>query len=77
MDLKTVYTSVLPICATCKSQGAKIVVGRYAPNGQTILKRLDNDRRTLAMQRARTQGLIIIYKRKQQHEAYINTLLIS
>ena len=53
VDLKTVYTSVLPICATCKSQGAKIVVGRYAPNGQAILKRLDNDRRTLAMQRPR------------------------
>jgi hypothetical protein len=60
-----------------KPGSQKKKVGRYAPNGQTILKRLDNDRRTLAMQRARTQGLIIIYKRKQQHEAYIYTLLIS
>ena len=28
-DLKIVYTLVLPICATCRSQGAKNVVGRY------------------------------------------------
>ncbi len=47
-DLKTVYTLVLPICAICKSQGAKIVVGRAAPNGQALLKRLEHDRRTAA-----------------------------
>ncbi len=35
-------------------QGAEIGEGRYASNGQAILKRLDHDRRTVAMQRART-----------------------
>jgi hypothetical protein len=54
VDLKTVYTNVLPICDTCKRKGAIIVVGRYVPDGQAILKRLDYDRRTLVMQRART-----------------------
>ena len=44
-DLKTVFVCVLPICATCKSKGAKIVVGRYLPNGKALLKRLDNSRR--------------------------------
>ena len=48
VDLKTVYTLVLPICAICKSQGAKIVVGRVAPNGQALLKRLEHDRRIAA-----------------------------
>ena len=33
-DLKTVFACVLPICATCRSKGAKIVVGRYLPNGK-------------------------------------------
>jgi hypothetical protein len=37
VDLKTVYSLVLPICAICKSQRAKIVVGRYAPNGKALL----------------------------------------
>ena len=47
--------TVFLIFATCKIQGAKIVVGRYAPNGQAILlKRLDHERRTIAMQRARS-----------------------
>ena len=36
-DLKTVYSSVLPICNICKSRGAKIVVGRYCKNGRTIV----------------------------------------
>jgi hypothetical protein len=31
-ELKTVLACVLPMCATCKSQGAKNVVGRYLPN---------------------------------------------
>jgi len=47
-ELKTVYAVVLPFCATCKSEGAKIVVGRYLPNGQTILKRLDHERQAPA-----------------------------
>jgi hypothetical protein len=33
-ELKTVYAVVLPICAACKSEGAKIVFGRYLPNGR-------------------------------------------
>ena len=41
-DLKTIFACVLPICA---SKGAKIVVGRYVPNGQALLKRLNNARR--------------------------------
>ena len=36
VDLKIVYTNVLPICATCKSQVAKIAVDRYAPKVQAI-----------------------------------------
>jgi hypothetical protein len=39
VDLKTVYASVLPICAACESQGAKIGVRRYVPNGKELLKR--------------------------------------
>ena len=46
-DSKTIFACVLPICATCKSKGAKIVVGRYLPNGQTLLKRLSNSRRAV------------------------------
>ena len=48
IDLKSIYTVVLPICGMCKSQGAKVVVGRYLPNGQAILKRLDQDRQKAA-----------------------------
>ena len=44
-DLKTVYSSVLPICNICKSHGAKIVVGRYGKNGRTIEESLDKKRR--------------------------------
>jgi len=47
-DLKTDFSCVLPICATCKSNGAKVVVGRYLPNGQALLKRLSNSRRALS-----------------------------
>jgi hypothetical protein len=47
-DLKTIFACVLPICATCKSKGAKIVVGRFLPNGQTLLKRLSNSRRAVS-----------------------------
>jgi len=46
-DLKTIFACVLPICATCKSKGGKIVVGRYLPNGQTLLKRLSNSLRAV------------------------------
>ena len=59
-DLKTVYTLVIPICATCRSQGAKIVVGRYVPNGQALLKRLEHDRHIAAMQRAKSAWYISI-----------------
>jgi hypothetical protein len=49
VDLKTGYSLVLPSCATCKSQGANIiVVGRYAPNGKALLKRLVHDKNTAA-----------------------------
>ena len=48
VELKTVYAVVLLICATRKSEGAKIVVGRYLPNGQVILKRLDHERQAAA-----------------------------
>ncbi len=47
-DLKTVFAVVLPICATCMREGAKFVVGRYLPNGQTLLKRLEHDRQMTA-----------------------------
>jgi hypothetical protein len=33
-DLKTIFACVLPNCATCKSKGAKIVIGRYLHNNQ-------------------------------------------
>jgi len=46
--LKKIYTCVLPICLTCKSQGAKKVFGRYHLNGEALLKRLDNERRMAA-----------------------------
>ena len=45
-DLKTVYSSVLPICNICKSHGAsKIVVGRYCKNGRTIEESLVDEKR--------------------------------
>jgi len=43
-DLKTIFAVVLPISATCMREGAEIVVGRYLPNGQALLKRLEHDR---------------------------------
>jgi len=45
VDLMMVVACVLPICATCKCKGSRIVVGRYLPNGKALLKRLDNSRR--------------------------------
>ena len=47
-DLKTFFSCVLPISATCKSKGAKIVVGRYLPNSQALLKRLSNSHRAVS-----------------------------
>ena len=47
-ELKTIFSMVLPICATCKRDGAKSVVGRYLPNGQALLKRLDHARYLIA-----------------------------
>ena len=56
-DLKTVYSSVLPICTSSilniylrKSHGARTrpprtVVGRYGKNGRTIEESLDQKRR--------------------------------
>ena len=52
-DLKTVYSSVLPICTICKSHGAKIVVGRYGKNGRTIEESLDKKRRAEAAKAAK------------------------
>ena len=43
-ELKTIFSMVLPICSTCKRDGVKYVVGRYLPNGQALLKRLDHNR---------------------------------
>ncbi len=43
--LKNVYANVLPICDTCKSQGAKTLVGRHNHDGKTIQQRLDKQRR--------------------------------
>ena len=47
-DLKTFFAVMLPICATCMREGAKIVVGRYLPNGQALLQRLEHDRQMAA-----------------------------
>ena len=52
-DLKTVHSSVLPICNICKSHGAKIVVGRYGKNGRTIEESLDKKRRAEAAKAAK------------------------
>ena len=46
-ELNTIFSCVLPICATCKSKGDNNFVGRYLPNGQTLLKRLNNSRRAV------------------------------
>ena len=40
--LKTVYANVLPICDTCKTRAAKIMVGLHNHNGKTIQQGLDN-----------------------------------
>ena len=47
--LKTVYANVLPICDTCKSQGAKTMVGRHNHNGKAIQQGLDKQRREKAV----------------------------
>jgi uncharacterized protein YuzB (UPF0349 family) len=47
-ELKIIYNGVLPICGMCKSQGTKVVAGRYLPNGQSILKRVEQDRQKVA-----------------------------
>ena len=47
--LLTMYSIVLPICDTCKSDGAKIVVGRFTHNGKEIQERLDQPRRREAL----------------------------
>ena len=35
--VKTVYATVLPTCGTCKSLGAKPVVGRHIHNGKPFI----------------------------------------
>jgi hypothetical protein len=45
----TMYSVVLPICDACKSDGAKIVVGRFTHNGKLIQERLDQSRRREAL----------------------------
>ena len=52
-DLKTIYSTVLPICNICKSRGAKTVVGRYGRAGKAIEERLDQRRRAEAAAAAR------------------------
>jgi hypothetical protein len=47
-ELKTIFSMVLPMCATCKRDGAKSVVGRYLPIDQALLKRLDHNRHLIA-----------------------------
>ena len=57
--LKTIYTIVLPICNTCKSTGAKIVVGRYTHNGKTYQQRLNKVIRIAAVAAQNEQPAII------------------
>ena len=45
----TMYYVVLPICDICKSNWAKIVVGRFTHNGKVIQDRLDQSRRREAL----------------------------
>ena len=58
--LKTIYSVVLPICAICKIQGAKTLVGRYCSNGKAIEQRLDQNKSraeaAAAVREARTAG---------------------
>jgi len=43
-DLTTIYTIVLPLCGTCKSNGSKAIVGRCTHNGRKIVQqRLDTN----------------------------------
>jgi len=45
----SMYNVVLPICDTCKSNGAKTVVGRHTHNGKAIQERMDQARRREAL----------------------------
>ena len=45
LTLQTIYSVVLPICSSCKSQGAKTLVCRYKTNGKAIEKRLDQGKK--------------------------------
>ena len=54
----TMYRVVLPICDTCKSDGAKIVVGRFTHYGKAIQERLDQSRRREALA-ATSQSLLL------------------
>ena len=41
----SMYNVVLPISDTCKSNGAKYIVGRHIHNGKAIQERMDQARR--------------------------------
>ena len=41
----SMYSVVLPICDTCKSNGAKTIVGLHTHNGKAIQERMDQARR--------------------------------
>ncbi len=45
----SMYSVVLPICDTCKSNGAKSIVGRHTHNEKAIQERMDEDRRREAL----------------------------
>ena len=45
----SMYTVVLPICDTCKSNGSKTIVGRHTHNGKAIQERMDQNRRRDAL----------------------------
>ena len=45
----SMYNVVLPIFDTCKSNGAKTVVGRHTHNGKAIQERMDQARRREAL----------------------------
>jgi len=48
-ELKTVFSMLLLICATCNRDGAKIIVVWYLSNVQTLLKRLEHNRHLIAI----------------------------
>jgi hypothetical protein len=45
----TMYSVLLPICDTCKSNGPKVVFSRQTHNGKAIQERMDQSRRREAL----------------------------